>query len=215
LQVERSQFLNRAAGLRRWDARLKIALTVGALFCNVLMPSVALSSVLLVLAFAGFIHTRVPLRQVAVFLVAPAWATAIVMLGYAWGFGNTVWFRVGAFTLYREGVSLGLAAGLRVLSEMSWVGLLILTTPFSEILDGLRWFRLPAVLVDTLAFMYRYVFLLFDEFAAMRASARVRGGFMNYSRSVGTTGLIAAQIFLRAYDRAERISHAMKARGGE
>lgn len=98
---------------------------------------------------------------------------------------------------------------------MAWVGLLILTTPFAELLEALRWFKVPAILVDTLAFMYRYIFLLFDEFAAMRASARVRGGFSAYKISLASMGLIVSQIFLRAYDRAQRISHAMKARGAE
>jgi cobalt/nickel transport system permease protein len=148
-------------------------------------------------------------------LLAPAWATAVVMAGYAWGFGTTPLWHWGWLTLYREGLEMGLNAGLRVLSEMACVGLLILSTPFFEILEALRWFRLPAVLVDTLAFMYRYIFLLFDEFTAMRASAKVRGGYAGYRLSLGTSGRIAAQIFLRSYDRAERISQAMKARGGE
>ena len=100
-------------------------------------------------------------------------------------------------------------------TEMSWIGRLILTTPFTEILDALRWFRVPGVLVDTLAFMYRYVFLLCDEFLAMRASARTRGGLATRTGSLATLGLITSQVFLRAYDRSLRISHAMRARGGE
>lgn len=213
-QVERAQFLKRARGLRLWDPRLKVALTVAAVSANVLWYSPELSIALLALALVGFQVTRVPLRQAFVFLVAPAWATLIVMIGYSVGFGRTAIFELGPITFYREGVSLGLSAGLRVVGEMSWIGLLILTTPFTEILDALRWFRIPAILVDTLAFMYRYVFLLCDEFLAMRASARTRGGLSTYRGSMNTLGLITSQVFLRSFDRSMRISHAMRARGG-
>jgi cobalt/nickel transport system permease protein len=73
----------------------------------------------------------------------------------------------------------------------------------------------PEVLVETLAFMYRYVFLLWDEFSAMRLAGRARGGYQHGWQGVITTGWIVAQVFLRAYDRALRISEAMKARGAE
>ncbi len=214
-EVERAQFLRRARGLRLWDARLKLALAGTAMLANVLWYRADLSAALLGVAALGLLLTRVPLRQWFVFLVAPLWATIVVMVGYSVGFGQTVILDLGPVHVYREGVWLGLAAGLRVVSEMAWVGLLILTTPFTEILDALRWYRVPAVLVDTLSFMYRYVFLLCDEFTAMRASARSRGGFATYRGSLSTTGLITSQVFLRAYDRSLRISQAMRARGGE
>ncbi len=213
-QVERAQFLRRARGLRLWDPRLKLFLATIGVLANVLLIRWELSVALLALAFVGFQATRVPLKHAAIFFVAPLWATIVVMIGYSFGFGHNVLFEVGPVSVYREGVLLGLAAGLRVVSEMSWIGLLILTTPFTEILDALRWFRVPAVLVDTLAFMYRYVFLLCDEFLAMRASARTRGGLSTYKGSLNTLGLVTSQVFLRAYDRSLRISHAMRARGG-
>ncbi len=215
LQVERAQFLRRARGLRLWDARLKVVLATTAALANVLWYTPQLSLVLLGVAVVGFLWTRIPFRQAALFVIAPMWATLLVMVGYSVGFGRTVMFELGPIAVYREGVGLGLAAGLRVVSEMSWIGLLILTTPFTEILDALRWFRVPGVLVDTLAFMYRYVFLLCDEFLAMRASARTRGGLATRRGSLATLGLITSQVFLRAYDRSLRISHAMRARGGE
>ncbi|MBI5366598.1 MAG: cobalt ECF transporter T component CbiQ, partial [Planctomycetes bacterium] len=58
-----------------------------------------------------------------------------------------------------------------------------------------------------------YVFLLWDEFSAMRLSARARGGTATWWRALKSTGSITAQVFLRAYDRAQRIALAMKARG--
>ena len=74
---------------------------------------------------------------------------------------------------------------------------------------------MPEILVDTLSYMYRYVFLLYDEFSAMRNSAMARGGFSKLGSSATTSGMIAAQIFMRSYDRADRVWQAMQARGSE
>ena len=80
-------------------------------------------------------------------------------------------------------------------------------------LDALKWYRVPAILLDTIAMTYRYAFLLMDEFHRMRDAARSRGGFRSYRNSQHSTGLILAQVILRAYDRAGRIQSAMVARG--
>ena len=63
--------------------------------------------------------------------------------------------------------------------------------------------------------MYRYAFLLHEEFVRMRTAGQSRGGWCGYARMVRTIGRITAQIFIRAFDRSERISCAMFARGGQ
>lgn len=133
----------------------------------------------------------------------------------AFGFGVHPIWSYGPIKLYQEGVAMGLNAGLRVATDVSWAGLLVFTTPFIEVLAALRWYRVPQIFIETLSYIYRYVFLLYDEFQAMKAAAQTRGGFAKASSSTTTSGLIAAQIFLRSYDRAERIWYAMRARGSE
>lgn len=200
-------------GLGRWDARLKLGLCLPAVALNVLWPDPRLSAGLWLAAWAGLAWTRVPWRQALLFVVAPLWATLMVVAGFGFGFGETVLFRVGPLAYRLEGLQQGLQVGLRVLAEVSWIAALVLTTPFGEILAALRWFRVPAVLVDLLAAMYRYTFLLFDEYQAMTAAARARGGQRDWRTRMATLGLVLAQVFLRALDRAERVDQAMRVRG--
>jgi len=200
-------------GLDRWDARVKLALCAAAVLSNVLVARAGLSAALVALAWAGLIASRIAWRQAMAFILAPAWATLIVMIGFGLGFGTQPLWSLGPLTLYREGLFMGLSAGLRVLAEMSWAAALMLSTHFTDILAALRWFRVPPVLVDTLAAMYRYIFVLFDEYKSMASSAKARGGFNGYLRMLSTVGMILAQGFLRALDRAERIDMAMRVRG--
>jgi len=214
LKAEKAMAGHLRSGLRCMDARLKLALVVVAVLFNVVLLDYRLSLGLLLTAWIGMAASRAPFRQMAWFVVAPVWATLPVVLGLAVGLGQTPLIKIGHLTVYHEGLAQGGQAALRVLADTSWTGLLFLTTPFTEILAALRWFHLPVVVVDTLGFMYRYVFLLWEEFSAMRISARARGGLLGWRRQWHTTGVITAQVFLRAYDRAQRIQQAVQARGG-
>jgi cobalt/nickel transport system permease protein len=88
------------------------------------------------------------------------------------------------------------------------------TTSFTEILQVMRRARVPWLLVTTMALMHRYLFVLADESHRMRRARVSRtfavGGHARQWRSLAT---IAAQLFVRASERAERVYAAMCARG--
>jgi cobalt/nickel transport system permease protein len=198
----------------RLDARIKIALLVVAVLCNTARPDYRLSMVFLLTAWVGMLAARVPFRHAVWFVLAPLWASLPVIVGLSLGLGETPLFSIWHFNIYSEGLIQGMQAALRVLADTAWSGLLFLTTPFHEILKALRWLRIPALAVDTLGFMYRYIFLLWEEFIAMRIAARARGGLLGWRKAWYATGVITAQVCIRAFDRAERIQEAMRSRGG-
>ena len=201
-------------GFNRVDARLKLIVVATVVVCNVSRPDYRLSLGFLFAAWIVMAGARVPWRRAIWFVLAPLWASLPVVAGLAVALGTTPLITLGRLTIYHEGLMQGELAALRVLSDTAWSGLLFLTTPFTEILAALRWFRVPPLVVDTLGFMYRYIFLLWDEFSAMRIAARARGGLLGWRREWRSTGAITAQVFMRVYDRAQRIQQAMQARGG-
>lgn len=214
LEIEERLFSETARGWRASAAGMKMAVASGAIALNVLVAKFALSLGLLAIAAAVLIWSRVPRRQILLFLLAPAWATLLVVAGFTIGFGSTPIFSIGPVTAYREGLLEGLAAAARVACDMAWMAALFLTTPFTEQMTILKKIRVPGVLIDTLGFMYRYVFLLWDEFDRMWTAAKARGGLSTRSRRLETVSRLAAQIFLQAYDRAARIDLSIRARGG-
>ena len=87
------------------------------------------------------------------------------------------------------------------------------TTPFSELLRVFRRARAPALLVTTLALMYRYLFVLVEESERMRRARACRtfaGGRGGAWRSLAA---VVGRLFVRSTERAERIHAAMCARG--
>lgn len=200
-------------GLHSWDARVKIALLVTAVGMNVVIAKLWLSLILFIISLGLIFWSRIPIPLFTLFFFAPAWATLIVFLGFSIGFGTKAVFTLGPITFYKEGILQGVSAAARVANDMSWMAAVFLTTPFTKLIEALRWFRIPVVLVDAIEMTYRYAFLLIDEFFRMKDAARAKGGLYNYRKVIVSTSMILAQIILRAYDRAKRIQESMAARG--
>jgi cobalt/nickel transport system ATP-binding protein len=211
--IQDYQEINQDRGLHGWDPRIKLALLVIAIGLNVVAAKLWLSIALFCVSLTMVILSNIPYRLFALFFLAPAWATLIVFGGFAAGFGMTPIFSIGPLTIYREGVLQGLSAASRVACDMSWMAAVFLTTPFAKVLDALKWFKIPVVLINVIATAYRYAFLLFNEFFRMRDAARSKGGFRNYRMALRSTAMILTQVILRAYDRANRIQESMTARG--
>lgn len=91
--------------------------------------------------------------------------------------------------------------------------LLVMTTPFRSVLVAMRRLGVPVTLVATLQFMYRYLFVLTDELDRMvqarRARTFRRAGRLDWGLLTGLLGVL----FLRSYERGERVHAAMLARG--
>jgi cobalt/nickel transport system permease protein len=87
------------------------------------------------------------------------------------------------------------------------------TTPFHRLLAAMRKMGVPAVLVATLQFMERYRHVLVNELDRMATARRARTfqrrDSLAWSLLTGLIGLL----FLRTFERAERVHGAMVARG--
>ena len=93
------------------------------------------------------------------------------------------------------------------------MAVLIVTTPFPAILTALARLRLPSTLVSILAFMYRYLFVLLDELARMRRAKLSRTFQSHWRTELVLVAQLAGLLFVRAFERAERVYAAKHARG--
>lgn len=212
--IESYQAQHRNRGTNRWDPRLKLGLLIIAVALNVVVAELRLSVALWLVGLGLVFWSRIPTRLFAIFFLAPAWATFLVVIGFSVGFGVVPIAQLGPVVFYREGLLMGASAAARVASDMTWMAVVFLTTPFGMILKALKSFRVPDIFCETIALTYRYVISLFEEFQRMNDAARARGGMQNFGCRMKTLGKILCQIFLRAYDRSLNIQQAMQARGG-
>jgi cobalt/nickel transport system permease protein len=93
--------------------------------------------------------------------------------------------------------------------------MIVLTTtiPFSRLLKALGALKCPRMIILVLSFMYRYVFVIEDEFIKMRQAKLSRVVHVSWSREIKTLVNMLGILFLRSYERAEAVYLAMCSRG--
>ena len=112
----------------------------------------------------------------------------------------------------------GLAVLVNVLIK-AWLSILSLillssTTSFTSLLKGLEQLRMPRVMVMILSFVYRYIFVLVDEVLRLRQARDSRNlGRGKRIWQIKTVGNMIGTLFIRSYERGERVYSAMVSRG--
>jgi cobalt/nickel transport system permease protein len=108
------------------------------------------------------------------------------------------------------------ALGLVEKSYLSAAAVLVVvaSTPFPALLDGLDRLGSPRLLTVTVQFLYRYLFVIVEQAQRMRLAAACRQGAGRRHRSAfGAAAGAVSMLFARSYARAEGIHRAMRARG--
>lgn len=154
---------------------------------------------------------RVPLRFLLVRLLAilPFIAFAFLIPFVASGERMEVlWFEVsrggiwGAWNILAKG-TLGATTSI----------ILAATTEVPKLVQGLGVLKVPAVLISIAAFMIRYLELIAEEFGRMRMAMVSRGYDPRWLREAKPVAAAAGAMFVRSYERGERVHSAMLARG--
>ncbi|AJE84799.1 MULTISPECIES: cobalt ECF transporter T component CbiQ [Streptomyces] len=151
---------------------------------------------------AGFLAKRllieVPFVAFAVLLPFVAEGERVDVLGLSLSV-NGLW---GAWNVLAKG-TLGVAASV----------LLAATTELREVLLGLQRLGLPSLLVQIASFMLRYGEVITDEMRRMRLARLSRGFEARGVRHWGVLAKSAGALFIRSYERGERVHLAMLSRG--
>jgi len=111
----------------------------------------------------------------------------------------------------------GLAVLVNVVVK-SWLCILCLivlssSTKFEELLRGMYSLKVPQVFVQITSFMYRYMFVIADQAMRMQMARDSRNFGLGRRNIISTMGNMIGMLFIRSYERAERIYAAMLSRG--
>lgn len=120
------------------------------------------------------------------------------------------WFGVG---LSQAGLEQ--AFGILAKGTIGVVATIILaaSTQAHELLRGLERLRVPATIVQIATFMLRYANVVTDEMSRMKVARESRAFDARGVRSWPILGQSAGALFIRSYERGERVHLAMLARG--
>jgi cobalt/nickel transport system permease protein len=137
----------------------------------------------------------------------------VVLLGTLFRGGGVVLWQWGWLQVTSEGVLVLGSVALKAFLCLLMLNLLTLTTPIPLLLQALTELKLPPLLVAVIASMYRYIAVLVDEFKTMRRAAASRNLLGSNRQQRLVVGNMIGSLFIRTYERGDRIHQAMLARG--
>ncbi|MFH1663034.1 MAG: cobalt ECF transporter T component CbiQ [Chloroflexota bacterium] len=213
------QYSDRNSLIHRLDPRSKLLATLAFITAVVLTPAGSwLAGSLYFFTIATLIVlSRVPLlyifrRSLVIipFVLLVAISIPFFKEGEA-AFGFNIW----AWHLSVTHSGLQLLWSILAKSWLSILSLILLTstTGFASLLKGLERLRMPKVMVMIMSFMYRYIFLLTDEVMHMKQARDSRNFGGKRLRQISTIGNMIGTLFIRSYERGERVYAAMVSRG--
>jgi cobalt/nickel transport system permease protein len=198
------------------DPRAKIVASLALVVTIVLLPPLPAPAfaAVVVLLLGTAVLARLPLRHVlarSAFVIPFAGTIALLAPLAAHG-GSISW--AGVSGAYGSG---GWIIAYSVLSK-AWLSVLCVvllsaTTPVPLLFKGLERLRLPDVVLMMLSFTYRYIGAMRGQIASLHRALDSRGPSLGRAARLRLYGHLAGNLFLRSYERGERVYAAMRSRG--
>ena len=200
--------------LHHLDPRVKILIylpfTLLAALTNYTPQTLATLTVGVTLLSLGQLWSRLLLQRLATVntFMLFVWATLPLSLA------GTTLFEAGPFSISREGVDLAMLITLKANAIAILTITLLGTTPVIALSHAMLHLGVPSKLVTIFYFLYRYTGVILSEFERMKRMLQSRG----FSPSTGmhtlkTYAYFTGMLFIKSYERAERVYHALLLRG--
>lgn len=206
-------YLDRGSPVHRLPAEVKIVAAFLGVVCVVATPREAFpvfGGYLLVLV-AVWVAARIPPGWIARrSLIEAPFVVLAVLLPFSGGEPHLEWLGLtvsapgllGAWNILVKGT-------LGVLTSLT----LAATTPLRDLLVGLQRLHAPALVVTITTLMLRYIDVIAGEARRMRLARISRGDDPRLLWQVGSTARGVGALFIRSYERGERVHLAMLSRG--
>jgi cobalt/nickel transport system permease protein len=194
-------------------SHLKILAALLFIFVGVATPITNWPAFLLyfLLIFAAAAVAKIPLRTLLSRAVIEIPFIFFAVLMPFFGKGDQV--DVGPFSLYGDGIEAALSIVAKGTLGVLTAVILSTSTTAREILRGLERLKLPRMMVQIATFMLRYINVISDEMERMKVARESRGFEAKGIQHWKILATVAAALFIRSYERGERIHLAMLSRG--
>lgn len=209
--------IDEAAWSSAWRTRStaeKALLALGLLAVAVTAPHPVVPLVVLVVAIgSAVVGARVPVGTYVRALTAPL---AFVLIGgatVAVTVGEAATWSLGPVGVTPETLARAGEVTARALGAVAALVLLATTTPFVDLLTGLRRLRVPEVVVDIAGLVYRMLFTLLDTMATVRSAQTARLGYANGRNARRSLGLLGSTVLAQAWQQARRLESGLAGRG--
>ena len=214
--------------IRKWNSGFKVLFSWSALVFVIAADCVPVS--VLTILFMGILTVwkgRIPFWEYVRLLKIPL--VFILLSGFVIAFqiggasGEAVLLPGGVrlcipcfgtqWMIAKTGLVTACTLALKAFGAVSAMYMLTLSTPVGEILSVFRRIHMPALLVELMHLIYRYIFLMSDIWHLQKDAARSRMGYHNYKSAIRSFASGLSNLLVISLKRADACYDAMEARG--
>lgn len=224
-QIDSLAYTNRLRGLPPTHKLLfAIALLIFSLISHpIVQIAIAMWLTVWIVIYAG-IPAKLYLRLLSLpllFLLTSL--PAFVIAGIAgdrihqiqWDVWQSWGINIGNFYLYvsRTGIHQASLLLARTLASTSCMYFILLTVPFTEILQTLRQWHCPALLAELLLLMYRFILSLLAIADELWIAQNSRCGYRTWKLGMRSLSILIGQLLQRTLDNYRQVSLSLSSRG--
>jgi len=210
----REPFATGSSWMHDIDPRLRVAGAAAyAVVVAVSYDYTALSTALVLstsMAFAARLDFNEVLRR----FLAPVVFLLLLWVVLPWSYEGEVLVVLGPVTITRPGIALCAQISLKTISLLMAFMALVATMTVDTLGHTLSRLQLPDKMVHLVLITYRYIFVLEQEYHRLVRAMKIRNFQPKTSlHCYRTYAYLVGMLFVRAFERAQRVHSAMICRG--
>lgn len=197
----------------------KLILCLGSLIICLLSPSPVVPLISgIVLSIVLIMPARVSPLLYGELLLGPAIFTVIsvVVLLFLVGGGTVVWqFSLGPWltlTITEGGIREGTLILCRVFGCSVALFFIVLTTPMTDLFNGMKRIGIPIELIDLMMIIYRYIFIVYDQAIEIWQAQVMRLGYSRPAEAIRSFSMLCGMLFITSWNAGEDLVRAMDCR---
>lgn len=197
----------------------KLLLALGSLILCLISPSPIVPLVSgIILSIVIIIPGKTSPRIYGEVLLGPAFftATSIIVLLFLLGGGDVIW-QFSPFSWINLTITTGsLQQSLLVLCRVFGCSIslffIVLTTPMTDLFNGMKRIGMPIELIDLMMIIYRYIFIIYAQAVEIWQAQVMRLGYSHVREAVRSFSMLCGMLFLSSWTAGEDLVRAMDSR---
>jgi cobalt/nickel transport system permease protein len=217
-----SEYFQKEHILSKIDARIKLIVVIALLAMVLSCKGILFPLLIAASSFLVCLRMKISTRILLLRFSQPLFFALMIFLLKFFFTGKDAMFIVSlpaahlpllTLTGHRDGLIEGLTIASRILGGVSLLITFGFATPFTELLSGLSWLRIPKQFVEIMMFAYRYVFVFLEDGMTIYNAQKNRLGYAGVRKGMRSFGTLAGSLVIRGFDQSQKTSEAMIQRG--
>jgi cobalt/nickel transport system permease protein len=207
------------SAFRHINTGTKLILALGSLILCLISPSPIVPLISgIVLSLVIIIPGRTSPRLYGELLLGPSIFTvmSIVVLLFLLGGGDVIWrFNPVPWinlTITTGSLSQSTLVLFRVFGCSISMFFIVLTTPMTDLFNGMKRIGIPIELIDLMMIIYRYIFIVYAQAFEIWQAQVMRLGYSRPLEAVRSFSMLCGMLFISSWNAGEDLIHAMDCR---